>query len=72
MAQPREHLTNAPIEEAVIDFRVVPREDTLATAFVPLKKQLEGDYPLSVPMRYVQARFAVKNSAALARDSIAL
>ncbi len=33
MARRRAHLNHAPIVEAVIDFRIVPREGTLPNAF---------------------------------------
>ena len=61
MARPREHLSRAPIIEAVLDFRVLPEEGLTAERFSPLREQLAKSYPTATPMHSVEARFSVKD-----------
>jgi hypothetical protein len=44
MASPRTHLENAPIVEAVIDFRVMRQEQVAAETFADLSSAIGGEY----------------------------
>jgi uncharacterized protein (TIGR04255 family) len=48
MAKPREHLSNAPIAEAILDIRVQPRGDIDEHTGEALAKELQAGYPSSV------------------------
>ena len=51
---------NAPIDEAVIDFRVLRRNDIMADRFVGLVGRIGPDYNRSSEMRSIHARFGVE------------
>jgi uncharacterized protein (TIGR04255 family) len=70
MAKPREHLARAPIAEALIDIRVLPREGIAADVFVPLKNKLAIIYPKSSPMRSIEARFQMAQGKVSAENTI--
>jgi uncharacterized protein (TIGR04255 family) len=59
MARRREHLRNAPIVEAVIDFRVLPRDGVFADRFATLHTAVGTQYSQAVQMRSVEARFVL-------------
>jgi uncharacterized protein (TIGR04255 family) len=59
MARPRAHLRNAPIAEAVVDFRVVPREDVTAETFANLQARLGPGYTDAILMQSFQAQFGM-------------
>ena len=65
MAKPREHLTHAPIAEALIDIRVLAREDITPDTFRSVIERLKDSYPASSPMRSVEARFAMEEGKLL-------
>ena len=58
MPTPR-HLQNAPITEAIIDFRVKARPDLRAEDFAGVKDQLSNRLPKLEEMRGLQATFQV-------------
>ncbi|MBI2090154.1 MAG: TIGR04255 family protein [Deltaproteobacteria bacterium] len=58
MPTPR-HLQNAPITEAIIDFRVKARADLCAEDFAGVKDQLSNRLPKLEEMRGLQATFQV-------------
>ena len=58
MPTPR-HLQNAPITEAIIDFRVKARPDLRAEDFAGMKDQLSNRLPKLEEMRGLQATFQV-------------
>ncbi len=57
MARPREHLRNAPIVEAVIDFRVVRQEQVSAETFANLGSFIGGQYTNTGSIQSIEARF---------------
>jgi uncharacterized protein (TIGR04255 family) len=57
MARPRPHLRNAPIVEAVIDFRVSPGEGCTADTFAHLDSSIGIRYTQKVPIRLIQGGF---------------
>jgi uncharacterized protein (TIGR04255 family) len=59
MASPREYLRNAPIAEAVIDFRVVPQEQVSAETFADLRSAIGEKYTREASIRSIEARFGV-------------
>ncbi|MGB6130648.1 MAG: TIGR04255 family protein [Acidobacteriaceae bacterium] len=59
MARPRAHLRNAPIVEAVIDFRVVPNERCTADTFADLESSIGARYTQKFPIRLIQGGFGV-------------
>jgi uncharacterized protein (TIGR04255 family) len=59
MARPREHLEHAPIAEAVIDFRVLPREDVTVDHFAGLTPHIGSQYNQATLMQSIQARFGI-------------
>lgn len=61
MVKPR-HLSNAPIVEALIDFRVKLPSTFEITKFLPLKEKLSADYPKFQGKRRVQFRTGVKGA----------
>lgn len=69
MAKQR-HLSNAPIKEAVVDFRVAPAEGIRAEVFGQLKGRLANEYPTANERRALQAEFLVGPGASTssARD----
>lgn len=70
MAKPREHLSRAPIAEALIDIRVLPREGIAADVFIPLKNNLANTYPKSSPMRSFEARFQMDQGKVSAENTV--
>ena len=65
MARPREHLTHAPIDEAVIDFRVLRRNDITSALFAGLMTRIGPDYNRSSEMHSIHARFSVQGGQPL-------
>jgi uncharacterized protein (TIGR04255 family) len=59
VARPREHLRNAPIAEAVIDFRVVRQEQVSAEAFADLGSSIGEQYTKTGSIQSIEARFGV-------------
>jgi uncharacterized protein (TIGR04255 family) len=59
MAHMREHLRNAPIVEAVIDFRVVPQEEVSAETFAGLRTSIGENYAQEASIQSIEARFGV-------------
>jgi uncharacterized protein (TIGR04255 family) len=59
MARPRAHLARAPIAEAVIDFRVLRREGTVADQFISLTSRIGQQYSRASQMQSVQAQFGI-------------
>lgn len=51
MAAPRKHLSRAPIEEALIDFRVRAPEGLSSTGLLPLAEQVVDRYPIKEELR---------------------
>jgi uncharacterized protein (TIGR04255 family) len=60
MARPRAHLSNAPIAEAVIDFRVLRREAITAEQFGDLSAAVGVEYANRSPMTSIEARFGIE------------
>jgi uncharacterized protein (TIGR04255 family) len=65
MASPRAHLQNAPIVEAVIDFRVVRQEQVAAETFADLSSAIGEQYAKAVSIQSLWARFGVDNGKVL-------
>jgi uncharacterized protein (TIGR04255 family) len=59
MARPRKHLANAPIVEAVIDFRVLGRDQVLAEAFADLGSSIGEQYKKTGSIKSLQTRFGL-------------
>lgn len=59
MARRREHLRNAPIVEAVIDFRVLPREGAFPDRFAGLQPSIGAQYSQALPIQSVEAQFTL-------------
>jgi uncharacterized protein (TIGR04255 family) len=59
MATPKSHLTNAPITEAVIDFRVRPKADFKVASLDAIAKELEPTYAVKGPIFELAARFGI-------------
>lgn len=59
MARPREHLEHAPIAEAVIDFRVLRRDEITVDEFAHLKGRIGAQYDEGALMHSIQARFGL-------------
>ena len=59
MARPRAHLRNAPIVEAVIDFRVVRSESCTPDTFAHLESSIGVRYTQKFPVRLIQGGFGV-------------
>ncbi len=70
MAKPREHLSRAPIVEALIDFRVLAREGAAAEMFSDLSPRLAASYPKSAPMRSIQTRFDLEQGKLSALNQV--
>jgi len=60
MARAR-HLANAPITEAIIDWRAKLRADFAPDAFKPLKESLRSQFPVMEEQRGMQAVLEVKS-----------
>jgi uncharacterized protein (TIGR04255 family) len=65
MARPPQHLTRAPIDEAVIDFRVLRRNDITSDRFAGLVTRIGPDYNRSSEMQSIHARFGVQGGRPL-------
>jgi uncharacterized protein (TIGR04255 family) len=65
MARPRSHLARAPIVEAVIDLRVLPRDGIAADHFSSLGSRVGQQYNPPSLMRSVQARFGIEGGRAV-------
>ena len=61
MARPRSHLRNAPIAEAVIDFRVLRQEQVSSDTFARLSSSVGEHYTQASPMQSIYARFGFDN-----------
>ena len=61
MARPREHLRNAPIVEAIIDFRVSRPEQLTPDVFSNLEESIGKQYAKKSPIRLFQGTFGVDN-----------
>jgi uncharacterized protein (TIGR04255 family) len=61
MARPREHLSNAPIVEAIIDFRVSRPEQVSPDVFSDLEASIGEQYAKKQPIRLFQGYFGVDN-----------
>ncbi|HVA91019.1 MAG TPA: TIGR04255 family protein, partial [Chloroflexota bacterium] len=59
MALPREHLQHAPIAEALVDFRVRPRNGLVTAVFDPLVAAIRPRFPNQSPMIAFEAQFGV-------------
>lgn len=69
MAAPRAALTNAPITEAVVDFRVAPRDGLRVADFEPLVAMLAPDYTKKGPLIELHASVQVESGQAPQTDS---
>jgi uncharacterized protein (TIGR04255 family) len=65
MARVREHLRNAPIEEAVIDFRVLRQEHVSHETFDGLGSLIGLHYQKAGSIQSIQARFGVVDGKAM-------
>lgn len=65
MARPRDHLRNAPIVEAIIDFRVSRPEHLTPDAFSNLEESIGKQYAKKSPLRLFQGSFGVDNGRLL-------
>lgn len=54
------HLTNAPITEAIIDFRVKLPSTFTSTEFLKATKDLSNSYPKNEPIRRVKHTFGIE------------
>jgi len=61
MAKLREHLEKAPIVEALIDFRVLPRSEVTPETFAALGTSMGRRYPQKSIMQSVEARFGLED-----------
>lgn len=68
MARPRAHLKNAPIVEAVIDFRVLRKEGTKAETFEGLAPSI--GYAESFPIQTIEARFGLDDVPTSVKSAI--
>jgi uncharacterized protein (TIGR04255 family) len=59
MARRREHLRNAPIVEAVVDFRVLRRERASPDRFAGLHSVIGTQYSQAILMQSVEAQFTL-------------
>jgi len=59
MARPRVHLRNAPIVEALIDFRVLRAEGISGESFAGLRSSIGEQYTQASPMHSIEARFGI-------------
>lgn len=66
MARRRQHLRNAPIVEAAIDFRVLQRDGTTADTFAGLQPLLGSQYSQAVLLHSVEARFGLEQGKSIA------
>jgi uncharacterized protein (TIGR04255 family) len=66
MARQRTHLRNAPIVEAIIDFRVVRRDDCSAQVFADLTPLIGSQYEQKASIQAFQAMFGMNDGKPLA------
>jgi uncharacterized protein (TIGR04255 family) len=71
MAKPREHLRRAPIVEALIDVRVIPREGITPEEFQRLGESLKAVYPTGSPIQSIEARIGVDRGTVLPPQQVA-
>lgn len=64
MARRREHLRNAPIVEAVIDFRVLRKEGLSSDRFANLRMAIGGQYSQAFPIHSIEAQFVLSQERA--------
>ena len=62
MARPRTHLERAPIVEAVIDLRVLPRDDVNTAALRDELGEIGVGYVRAEPLRSFEARLVLKTA----------
>jgi uncharacterized protein (TIGR04255 family) len=65
MARRREHLKNAPIVEAVIDFHVVPQDQVSAETFADLRSTIGEKYTRESSIQTIEARFGIVHGTPL-------
>ncbi len=65
MAQPR-HLSNAPITEAIVDFRVKLPQDFQVEQLSSLKEKLAGGFPTMKKLRVFETRFGLQEGKPVA------
>jgi uncharacterized protein (TIGR04255 family) len=65
MARPREHLSKAPIVEAIIDFRVPRLEIVTPDVFSDLEASIGKQYASKSPIQLFQGAFGVDNGRLL-------
>ncbi|MGA9071357.1 MAG: TIGR04255 family protein, partial [Terracidiphilus sp.] len=70
MARPREHLRNAPIVEAVIDFRIVQQEQVSSETFSDLGSYIGEQYTKTGSIQSIEARFGVIHGKPLGASQI--
>lgn len=70
MAKRREHLRNAPIVEAVIDFRVLPGEGTSPDRFASLESTIGMQYSHALPMQSVEAQLTLNSERAPSSNTV--
>ena len=63
MARRREHLRNAPIVEAVVDFRVLRTEGVSSDRFADLQSVIGTHYSQATPMHSIEAQFVLGQEA---------
>ena len=59
MARPRHHLENAPIVEAIIDFRVIPEPQVSPSLFASLGSSIGKKYSQAESVLSIEARFGI-------------
>ncbi len=64
MARRREHLRNAPIVEAVVDFRVLHREEVSPNRFAGLQSAIGAQYLQAILMQSIEAQFVLSEERA--------
>jgi uncharacterized protein (TIGR04255 family) len=71
MAKRREHLRNAPIVEAVVDFRVLRREGVSPDRFAGLQSAIGAQYSQATPMQSIEAQFALSQGKEPSSSAVA-
>src|SRR5438093_12621780 len=71
MATPRDHLDKAPIVEAVVDGRVLPREGLVSGEFAAIGARLGRGYSDHGPLQSFETRFGVKDGRPMSPDTTA-
>jgi uncharacterized protein (TIGR04255 family) len=70
MARPRSHLPRAPIDETIIDFRVLRRDGVAADHFSGLSSRIGQQYNPPSLMQSVEARFGIEAGRAVAPTQV--